>query len=325
MTISRRTLLFTTLGLPALAACSSTTPSPATGEQFASVTHLYGTTPIPAKPQRIATVSWVNADTVLAFGVVPVAMPTIEFGGNANGSTDWIDATLKELGGDAPTFYSETDGINAEAIAAATPDLIVAAYSGLTQEEYTTLSAIAPTIGPIRANYLTSWQEAATAVGTALGEDPKPLISTVEKQIADAGAQIPDGTTFIASNLDLAAGTIALYAGEDTRSRLFTALGMTEAGVVAATAPKDTFYVDFSPERADELVSDVIYSWLPKGTTPEQVAKHPLFGQIPAVKAGKLISTSDDHATLSISAASALSLPWAVEHVIPEFISTITA
>ena len=45
-------------------------------------------------PQRIATVSWVNGDSVLALGIVPVGMPAVEWGGNDNQSTDWADAKM---------------------------------------------------------------------------------------------------------------------------------------------------------------------------------------------------------------------------------------
>ncbi|MCG7427023.1 ABC transporter substrate-binding protein [Helcobacillus sp. ACRRO] len=339
MNVSRRSLLTASaaataaFAATALSACTTSASSPGAGGSDSSsddaapvtIKHIYGTTEIPSTPTRVATVSWVNADTALALGVVPVAMPAMEWGGNGNRSTDWIDAKLAELGGPAPTLFSEADGINADAIAAATPDVILAAYSGLTKDEYEKLSKIARVVGPIKANYLTSWQEAATVIGAALRKDPKELISSVEKQITDAGKDIPKGTTFIASTLDTAANTISLYTGDDTRPRLLRALGMTEAEVVRKNAPKDQFFFEWSPERADELDSDVIYSWIPAGTKPADVKANSLFGRIPAVQNDKLIVTDSDHATLSVSAASALSLPWAVKNVIPAWIETITA
>ena len=41
-------------------------------------------------------------------------------------------------------LFDETDGIDFEAVADTDPDVILAAYSGLTQEDYDTLSEIAP-------------------------------------------------------------------------------------------------------------------------------------------------------------------------------------
>ena len=43
-------------------------------------------------------------------------------------------------------LFDETDGIDFEAVADTQPDVILASYSGLTQEEYDTLSKIAPVV-----------------------------------------------------------------------------------------------------------------------------------------------------------------------------------
>ncbi|WP_422115589.1 ABC transporter substrate-binding protein [Brachybacterium sp. UNK5269] len=340
MTLSRRALVLSALAVPALAACGGAAEESAdapaagggagAGAYPVTITHLYGQTVLEAEPARIATVSWVNADSALALGIVPVGMPTVTWGGNDNGSTDWIDEKLAELGAawggeGAPTQYDETDGVNLDEIAALTPDLIVAAYSGLTEEEYTQLSKIAPTIGPIAANYTTSWQEALTAVAAATGrdEEAESLIAQVEADLAAVGEQNPAvaGSTFIAGTLGLADNSIALYVGEDTRPRFFTALGMSPAEVVAENAGgADSFYVDWSAERADELVSDLFYTWGEAGVTVEDLQANELFAQIPAVASGGVVITDDDHTTLSISAASALSLPWAIENVVPSII-----
>lgn len=138
------------VALLAAAACStgpsdagSAPPTPSTRvapDAFpVTVRHAFGSTTIAQQPTRVATVSWVNADVALALGVVPVAMPKDEYGGNAKGSTPWKDAALENLGAaigtpKAPAQFSEADGINYTEIAKATPDVILAAYSGLTKD-----------------------------------------------------------------------------------------------------------------------------------------------------------------------------------------------
>lgn len=344
--LSRRSVVLTALALPALAACSPDGTATGTGSTASdagsdagsaasdafpvTVEHLYGTTEVAAAPTRIATVSWVNGDTVLALGLVPVGLPLVEWGGNANSSTDWNDAKLEELGAawgseNAPTTYSEADGVNADEIAALTPDLIVAAYSGLTQEEYDTLSKIAPTIGPLAANYTASWEDVLAAVGTATGrsEEASALAAQLTADLAAVGEENPEvaESTFIAGNLSLSDHLISIYSGEDTRPRFFTALGMTQADVVTEnTADESTFYFEWSAERADELVSDVFYTWAAAGDTVETFQQDSLFSTIPAVASGALVLTADDHQTLSVSAASALSLPWALENVVPSVV-----
>ena len=346
MNLSRRSLVLSALVVPALASCSgdvggtlgggtggggSDGGSAASGGFPATVTHVYGETEIAAAPQRIVTVSWVNADSLLALDIVPVGMPAVEWGGNDNSSTDWIDAKLDELGAGwgsegAPSTYSEADGVNTDEMAALTPDLIIAAYSGITQEEYDQLSKIAPTIGPLAPNYTAGWDEVLRAVGTATGrsEAAEKVVSEVEGALAAVGEANPAvaGATFIAGTLGLADNTINLYTGGDTRPRFFTALGMTQADVIAEnTKDESAFFMEWSAERADELVSDIFYTWAAAGDTVESFQENELFSQIPAVANGGLVLTADDHLTLSISAASALSLPWAIENLVPSVIA----
>ena len=336
MTLSRRALVaLPVLAVPALASCSGGGADAARdtgGDDSFHVTipHLYGETVLEKKPTAIATVSWVNADTVLALGLVPAGMPAVTWGGNENASTDWIDAKLEELGAGwdsdtAPTTYSEADGINTDEIAALTPDLIVAAYSGLTEEEYATLSKIAPTIGPLAANYTASWEDVLTAVGAATGRADRAseLAAQLTADLAAVGEENPAvaESTFIAASLSPTEHTISLYTGDDTRPRFFTALGMTQAEVITEnTKDESTFYFEWSAERGDELVSDILYTWAAAGDTVETFQDDPLFAQIPAVASGALVLTADDHQTLSISAASVLSLPWALENVVPSVI-----
>ncbi|MDN5600548.1 MAG: ABC transporter substrate-binding protein [Brachybacterium sp.] len=338
MTLSRRALVaLSVLAVPALASCSggdadAARDEGAEGGFHATITHLYGETVLEKKPTKIATVSWVNADTVLALGLVPAGMPTVTWGGNANGSTDWIDAKLEELGAGwdteaAPVTYDESDGINVDEIAAVLPDLIIAAYSGLTEEEYTQLSKIAPTIGPLAPNYTAAWEDVLSAVGdaTGLSEHAATLTEQISGDLAAVGEENPAvaGATFIAGTLGLADNTISLYVGEDTRARFFTALGMTQAEVVTeSTSDSETFFIEWSAERADELASDLFYSWAAPGTTVEDFQANELFAQIPAVAEGGVVLTDDDHLTLSISAANALSLPWALEHFVPTVVET---
>ena len=63
-----------------------------------TIEHVYGETTIDSAPERVAAVAWANAETALALGVVPVGMPIIEYGGNEQGTTPWIDEALEELG-----------------------------------------------------------------------------------------------------------------------------------------------------------------------------------------------------------------------------------
>ena len=78
------------------------------------------------------------------------------------------------------------------------------------------------------------------------------------------------------------------------------------------------FFIEWSPERASELASDVFVTWVPDAKTKAAITKDPLIGQIPAVKSGALVADSDNTLTLSISASNPLSLPWALDKFLPQ-------
>src|SRR5690606_21783902 len=137
-----------------------------------TITHAFGETTIPAQPTRVATVSWVNADIALALDVVPVGMSQEDWGANEHGSTPWKDAALAELGApigsdEAPTLSSELYGLPFSDIAAVNPDVILAAYSGITAEDYETLSKIAPVVAYPEIATGTPWQESTRMIGRA--------------------------------------------------------------------------------------------------------------------------------------------------------------
>ena len=304
-------------------------PSAAASDQFpVTVEHAFGETVIEEQPERVATVSWVNSDVSLALGVVPVGMPKEDWGGNENGSTPWRDAKLEELGAaigseNAPTLYSEVDGIAFDEIAELAPDVILAAYSGLTQEDYDTLSKIAPVVAYPETPYGTDWQDSTRLIGQALGRsaEAEDLVAETEQTLVAKAAEYPQlaGKSFIYGNLEPAKGDgVNVYTANDNRPKFLTSIGMVQADVVTeATAGSDEFFIPWSAEKANELESDVFVTWVPDDKTARQITKDPLLGQIPAIKDGALVADSDNTLTLSISAASPLSLPWALDTFLP--------
>lgn len=300
------------------------------GEFPRTVAHAYGETEIAEPPQRVATISWVNADVSLALGVVPVGMPSNSFGANSAGSTDWFDAELESVGGETPELYSETDGINTQAIAALQPDLILGAYSGMTAEEYETLSKIAPTIAMPEGDvaFGTPWQDSTRLIGEALGRSgaAEDLIVDVESQIAQVAQDNPEiqGTTFVYGTVDPgSAEKIYAFTTVDNRPRFLEQLGMVQAPAVteAASGSPEEFAITWSPERSDELVSDILITYASSPDVRATIESDPLLGRIPAIDAGRMVVQTDEQQVLSISASSPLSLPWALENVVPDIIT----
>ncbi|GAA4655646.1 iron-siderophore ABC transporter substrate-binding protein [Arthrobacter cryoconiti] len=294
-----------------------------------TIKHKFGETIIKSVPQRVATISWVNDDVAIALGVIPVGMPKNDWGGNAKGSTPWKDLALEKAGAGigtakAPAQYSETDGVNFTEIAKTSPDVILAAYSGLTQEDYDKLSKIAPVVAFPETPYGTAWQDSTTLIGAALGKSQaaKDLIAETEKSIAVQAAKYPaiNGKTFIYGNLEPSKSDgVNVYLAADNRPKFLTSIGMVLAPVVvAAQKGQSAFFIPWSAEKANELTSDVFVSWVPDAKTKDAIIKDPLLGQIPAVKKGAFVADSDNTLTLAISASSPLSLPWALDAFLPQ-------
>jgi iron complex transport system substrate-binding protein len=310
----------------ATTAGASATPSEADAFPV-TIEHALGETTIEERPERVATISWVNADVALALGVVPVGMPAEEFGGTPELSTPWKDEVLAELGAEVgtpegPTLYSEADGIPFEDIAALAPDVILGAYSGLTQEDYDRLSEIAPVVAYPETPFGTAWQDATRMIGEALGrtEAAEELVASTEATIADAAAQYPEleGTTFIYANLDPAnASVVNMFTTLDNRTKFLELVGMVPAPVIA-DAPADSFFIEWSAERADELAADVLVAWVPSEEAVAQIEADPLLSQIPAIASGAFVPSPDNTLTLAVSASSPLSLPWALDEVLPD-------
>lgn len=324
-----------------LSACA-TGPAASTSDAGASTTssaqfpvtikHVFGETTIKEQPTRVATVSWVNDDVAIALGVVPVGVPKNEWGGNEQGSTPWKDAALTELGAGfgsekAPVQYSEADGINFTEIAKLTPDVILAAYSGLTEEDYKKLSEIAPVVAHPEVAYGTSWQDSTAIIGRALGKDAEAakLVSDTEATIKDKVSKYPQiaGKSFIYGNLEPAsADGVNVYTANDNRPRFLSGIGMQPASVVEENSKgSKEFFIKWSAENANELDSDIFVTWVPDAATADSIKADPLLGQIPAIRNGALVADSDNTLTLSISASSPLSLPWSLDTFLPQLAS----
>jgi iron complex transport system substrate-binding protein len=307
--------------------------SPSQSSAFpVTIKHVFGETTIGSQPQRVVTVSWVNDDVAIALGVVPVGLPRNAWGGNEQGSTPWKDAALEALGAGfgsdkAPVQFSEADGINFTEIAKLNPDVILGAYSGLTDEDYKKLSEIAPVVAQPEVAYGTSWQDSTAIIGQALGKEAEAekLVEDTEATITEKVSKYPQlaGKSYIYGNLDPAATEkIGLYTANDNRPRFLNSLGMKLAPVVEENSKGSSeFYIPWSAEKADELESDIFVTWVADAAAARAVQADPLMAQIPAVKNGALVADSDNTLTLSISASSPLSLPWSLDTFLPQLAS----
>lgn len=296
--------------------------APAIGQDFpVTIPHAYGETTIPAKPQRIVTWGWAAQDAVLALGEVPVGIPHFAYGGDENGALRWDKDAVAALGGTFPTILPAGNDAPTEAIAALQPDLIVAVYSGLTEEEYAVLSQIAPVVAFPETPWSTPWQQTIEITGTAMGkaDEAKALVGELEQFIADETARYPQvaGTTF--AGIAEYNGAVAVYAGLDSRMKFLEDAGLVLAPDVTELAAGETFFYSLSYETFDQLESDILISYFETPETDAAFFANPVVQLQPQVKAGAVAHVIGAELINSISPPSALSLRWGY----PQYIKLI--
>ena len=248
-----------------LAACGSESgPDPSTtddaveGSGFPiTVDHKYGSTTIPAKPQRVATVGFTDPDFVLALGVKPVAI-TDWYGDYPLGVWPWAQEAL----GDAKPGVMprpQGDKLNFELIAGFRPDLIIGQYTGMTKEEYERASQLARTVAQSgeHMDYTTPWQVTMRTVGKALGRPARAeeLITGVESRFASARREHPElvGAPLIVAER-VEAGSTYIRTEKEPQNGLFRDLGFTQPASIAELLVDDDGYSgNLSDERMELL------------------------------------------------------------------------
>ena len=333
--LSARTLLkllaLAALTVP-LAACSPTagtsqsenTPQSVTPtEEFpVTVEHAFGTTVIESAPERVATVAWANHEVPLALGVVPVGMSKATWGDDdGDGVLPWVEERLEELGADTPALFDETDGIDFEAVAATDPDLILAAYSGLTEEEYELLSKIAPVVAYPEVAWGTSYKDMIRLNSAALGlsESGDELIADLEERVDASLSQHPElaESSILFAFMDPAdLSQIGYYTSHDTRPGFLESLDFPVPALVAETAAaSDAFYSTISAEQADQLSDvDIFVTYGdPSGTLIAELQADPLLSKIPAIASGRIVILAENTPLAASANPSPLSIDWAID------------
>ena len=179
---------------------SSSGNTGSSGWEPVTVQHAFGETVIEEKPERVATVDFANQEVPLALGVVPVGMSKMTWGDHdGDGVQQWTEDQLEELGAETPVLFDETDGIDFEAVAGTDPDVILAGYSGLSEDDYATLSEIAPVVAYPDEPWATEWRDSIlqNAKGLGMEKEGEQLVADLEQTIEDAVSQRPEleGTT----------------------------------------------------------------------------------------------------------------------------------
>lgn len=302
---------------PAPAAEAAETAAAATADAFpVTIEHKLGSTTISAKPERVVTLGFTDQDYLLALGVVPVGIRDW-FGDQPNAVWPWARPLLK---GAAPEVLPRE--LNFEQIAKLQPDLIVAIYTSLTQEEYDLLSQIAPVVtAPAGlADYAITWQEQTRYTGQIVGQTARAeeLVTRLEAKIAQARTDHPEfaGTDYAFASVY--GGEYYLYGEQSTASRFLTALGFVVPTDILDLTDNANDYLVFSAERMD-LVDRSLTLWSegPNDAGVVALLENPLYTNLAVHTAGRDLFLGLDLYGGAFSFSSVLSLDLLVDDLVP--------
>ena len=286
------------------------------------ISHALGATTIDEKPVRVATVAWANHEVPLALGIVPVGMAAANFGDDdGDGVLPWVTERLKQLGAETPVLFDEGDGIDFEAVAATRPDVTLAAYSGLSQTEYDTLSQISPVVAYPQAPWSTDWRETIrmNSAGLGMATDGEALIIDIEGKIAAEVAKYPElkgKTAMFVTHLDATnLSLVNFYTTQDTRVRFFQDLGLAMPKSVVRASSTGTFAGSISAERVDEFDDVDILVTYGDRTLLEAMKASPLLAHMPAVKREAIVLLGRDPIGTAAN-PTPLSVTW----VLPDYV-----
>lgn len=328
------------LGLSACATAEpndsgSGTPESGAGDGVFPVTieHVYGETTITERPDRVATVAWANHEVPLALGIVPVGMAKVTWGDDdGNGVLPWVEDELTALGvdvskfgdadaaaaGDVPVLFDETDGVDFEAVADTNPDVILASYSGLSQEEYDTLSKIAPVIAYPEVAWGTSVEDMVTMNSTALGlaDEGAALLDELEAETQAALEAHPalQDAKLLFTYLDPSdLSQVGFYTAADTRPGFLLDAGLPEAQVLIDNADSTEFYLSVSAEQGDVFDDVDVFISYGDDSTIAALQADPLLSKIPAVAEGRIAILPNATPIAASANPSPLSIPWGLD------------
>lgn len=284
------------------------------------IEHAFGETEIESKPERVVTIQWGNHDVALALGVVPVGFSAANFGvQDDSGLLPWTIEKLEELGETDPNVFQDTDGLDFEAISDAEPDVILAAYSGITEEDYELLNQIAPVVAYPTAPWVTTWRESVifNAKGMGMEAEGEELIKDIEDMVSEKLSDYPQikdkkvvWVNFSADDMS----KLHIYTPVDSRVSFLHELGLTypEAVTEQITDP-ESYSLSLSAENAEALYEADLLVGYGDDELYEAIKADPLLGKIPAIERGSVAFITSDTPLVAAGTPNPLSISYTID------------
>lgn len=310
---------------PADAAAAPITPPAGNAAFPVTIEHKYGATTIAEEPERVLSLGYQEHDTIFALGVEPIAV-RYWYGDESDAVFPWAD----EAAGDAEPDVLNMPELDFEKIAAMQPDLILGVYSGITEQDYQTLSQIAPTVAQSDAyvDYGVPWQQATTTIGAAIGRSERAaqLVADVQGQFDAVRDAHPEWAGRSIAVATYGADDLGVFASQDLRSRFFTDLGFEVPATFDELAGEnEDFFATISFEQAELLDVDVLV-WDQVNFTEggrATIEANPLIGQLDATEQERVVFIGEYEDAFAWN--SVLSLPVALEGIVPMLEQAVAA
>ncbi|CAM2888178.1 iron-siderophore ABC transporter substrate-binding protein [Corynebacterium pseudodiphtheriticum] len=286
-----------------------------------TIEHALGVAEIEGNPERVITLGQGSTETALALGVVPVAVESYEWGADESGYLPWVNEELEELGvtdDEKPELIAGGEELSAEKIAALEPDLILAPWSGLTQEQYDQISKIAPTVAYEEEPWVITWDEQIKTVAKALGKEDQAqgLIDGINAEFADAKEESYGDHTF-SFIYNAGVGNYGIFLPTEQRVQFVSKLGLQVDPVVeefrdSVVAGTDSATV--SAENLDKLNdSDLIFTFYTDEDSRKELHADATYSSIAAIAKGAEVAPTDQSFVTGSSMINPLTVPWAID------------
>lgn len=330
-----RLLALTLAGAMAVASCSSSSDDDSAAEVEAgaggadvgasseafpvTIEHAFGETEIAGEPERVVTWGWGSADAAIALGVVPVAIPFDDYAGDDEGVLPWIREAVEAEGAELPEILPNAEEPPFEAIAAQQPDVIIAAYSGITEDDYELLSDIAPTVAYPGEAWATPWRDLIEIVATSLGrsDQASDVLAGIDAAIAAQAESHPELAGKSVAMVWDTPDSFYVYKAVDPRVEFTLGLGMVSAeSVDTLSNGEETFFYSLSYEQLEGLESDILVSFADTQELSDRFLASDHAQLLPQVGNGTVAEVIGTDFIASVSPPTALSLTWGLDEYV---------
>src|SRR6185312_4537391 len=262
-----------------------------------------------------------SAETSIALGTIPVGMEEYAWAADETGYLPWIHEAVEKDGGKLPELVGAGEQLDMEKIVELDPDVILAPWSGRTQEQFDTLNAIAPTVAYPDKAWSIDWDQQIDIVGKALGQESEAqgLVADLKKQLADVASAHPEYADYTFSYIYTTPDTLGVFLPTEQRAAMVDALGLTPDPAVEQmkeTEGTDSAVIGY--ENSDQLNdSDLIFTFYSDAAARKQALSNKLYAQIPAIKKGAVVASDDNAFVTASSMINPLTVPYALDRYLP--------